>query len=98
MPFTLVLGSGFPYKVASPKKGCPFQNMVTGLARFSSVYLKGVLFQGDPTIWGSILGVPFFLGPGVGPFFTFFGLRFPYHPLKTKKGTLDITRLLGLVS
>ena len=28
------------------------------------------------------------LGPGVGPFFLFLGLGFPYNPLKTKKGAL----------
>ena len=39
------------------------------------------------------------LGPGAGPSFLFLGLGFPYHPLKTKKGTLFIPRLiLGLVS
>ena len=39
-----------------------------------------------------------YLGPGVGPFFLLIRLGFPYNPLKTKKGTLFIPRLLpGLV-
>ena len=38
------------------------------------------------------------LGPGVGPFSLLLGPGFPYNPLKTKKGTLFIPRLLpGLV-
>ena len=34
------------------------------------------------------------LGPGAGPFFHFWGLGFPYNPLKTEKGALFIPRLL----
>ena len=34
------------------------------------------------------------LGPGVGQFFLFLGLEFPYNPLKSKKGALFIPRLL----
>ena len=36
-----------------------------------------------------------FLRPGVGPFFLFLGLGFPYNLLKTKKGTLFIPRLIS---
>ena len=38
----------------------------------------------------SLQPAPQMLGPGVGPFFLFFGLGFPDYPLETKKGALFI--------
>ena len=35
-----------------------------------------------------------YLGPRVGPYSPYFGFGFPYKPLKTKKGTLFLPRLL----
>ena len=41
VPFALYFGPGLPFRLTNPKKGCPYDDMVTGLLR--TVLLNAII-------------------------------------------------------
>ena len=56
---------------------------IYGLYRANTICRNTTLHKDNPQDAADVI-----LGPGVGPYFMFLGLGFPFHPLKAQKGTL----------
>ena len=102
VPFALFfLGSGFPYKVATPKKGALYFDMVTGLLRMARCSRKPLSaspwWQTSTRAWG-ILGLPG-RSPYISPSRSFSARLGPgsYPPKKEPTSSLSMILIYSLI-